>query len=94
MINILVTGGKGQLGSSLRIISPSYPDYSIAFIDYDDLDLTKTDEVNEFFRSHHFEYIINCAAYTAVDKAENDKEAAFMVNAGIPKLLAGIAAFI
>jgi dTDP-4-dehydrorhamnose reductase len=91
MINILVTGGNGQLGSSLRNTSPSYPDYNITFIDYDELDLTKTDEVNEFFHRHPFEYIINCAAYTAVDKAESDSEAAFSVNAGIPKLLAGIA---
>jgi dTDP-4-dehydrorhamnose reductase len=91
MKNILVTGGNGQLGSSLRKISMSYPDFSYSFIDYDDLDLTKDGEVNEFFRSRHIDYIINCAAFTAVDQAESHQEAAFNVNAGIPRLLAGIA---
>jgi dTDP-4-dehydrorhamnose reductase len=91
MKKILVTGGKGQLGSSLHNISPSYPDYSITFIDYEDLDLTKADEVDDYFRSHPFDYLINCAAFTAVDLAESEKEAAFAVNAVIPYLLAGIA---
>ena len=91
MKNILVTGGNGQLGSSLRNISPSYPDFNFAFIDYDDLDLTKADRVNEFFQSRYTDYIINCAAFTAVDQAEIQEEAAFNVNAGIPRLLAGIA---
>jgi dTDP-4-dehydrorhamnose reductase len=91
MKKILVTGGKGQLGSSLRMISRSYPQFSIVFIDYDELDLTKAEEVNTYFRNHHFDYIMNCAAYTAVDKAESEKEAAFAVNAGIPDILAGIA---
>ncbi len=91
MKNILVTGGNGQLGSSLRNISPSFPDFTFSFIDYEDLDLTKADRVNEFFQDHQTDYIINCAAFTAVDQAENQQEAAFKVNAGIPRLLAGMA---
>jgi dTDP-4-dehydrorhamnose reductase len=91
MKNILVTGGNGQLGSSLRKISPSCPDFSFTFIDFDDLDLTKAGEVYEFFSSRHIDYIINCAAFTAVDQAESQQKAAFNVNAGIPRLLAGIA---
>jgi dTDP-4-dehydrorhamnose reductase len=91
MKNILVTGGNGQLGSSLRKISPSFPDFNFSFIDFEDLDLTKTEPVNKYFRDHHADYIINCAAFTAVDMAESQKEAAFKVNAGIPLLLAGIA---
>jgi dTDP-4-dehydrorhamnose reductase len=92
MKNILVTGGNGQLGSSLRNISPSFPGFSFSFIDYEDLDLTRTDTVDEFFNGRHIDYIINCAAFTAVDLAESQQEAAFKVNAGIPQLLAGIAA--
>ncbi len=90
MKNILVTGGKGQLGSSLRNMMPSFPEYNLVFIDYEELDLTDREAVNEYFRERHFNYIINCAAYTAVDKAESEKDAAFAVNAGIPQLLAGI----
>jgi len=93
MKNILVTGGNGQLGSSLRNISQSFPGFTFSFIDYDDLDLTKADKVNEFFRGHHIDYIINCAAFTAVDQAETQQEAAFNVNAGIPRILAGIAVY-
>ena len=91
MKNILVTGGNGQLGSSLRNISESFPDFSFSFIDYEDLDLAKAGSVNEFFRGRHFDYIINCAAFTAVDLAESQRETAFNVNAGIPQILAGIA---
>jgi dTDP-4-dehydrorhamnose reductase len=91
MKNILVTGGNGQLGSSLRKISTSFPEFTFSFIDYEDLDLTKTEQVNEYFRGHPADYIINCAAFTAVDLAESQQEAAFKVNAGIPQLLAGIA---
>lgn len=90
MKNILVTGGNGQLGSSLRKISSSNPGFSFEFIDYDDLDLTNADEVNKFFRGRHIDYIINCAAYTAVDNAEINQEAAFRVNAGIPRLLSSV----
>ena len=46
-----------------------------------------------FFAGHHIDYIINCAAFTAVDQAESQQEAAFNVNAGIPLILAGIAVF-
>jgi dTDP-4-dehydrorhamnose reductase len=91
MKNILVTGGNGQLGSSLRNISGSFPDFSLSFIDFEDLDLTNSDRVFEFFQSRQTDYIINCAAYTAVDQAEVQQEAAFKVNSGIPQLLARVA---
>jgi len=91
MKKILVTGGNGQLGSSLRNISQSFPDFAFSFIDYEDLDLTNADRVNEFFSGRPIDYIINCAAFTAVDQAESQQEAAFKVNAGIPRFLAGMA---
>lgn len=91
MKKILVTGGDGQLGNSLRKISLSNPGFRVEFIDYKDLDLTKADKVNEFFQGHHIDYVINCAAFTAVDQAESRQEEAFNVNAGIPRILAEIA---
>jgi dTDP-4-dehydrorhamnose reductase len=91
MKNILVTGGNGQLGSSLRTISSSFPDFAFSFIDYEDLDLTNADSVHAFFKDRHTDYIINCAAYTAVDQAETQHEAAYKVNAEIPQLLAVLA---
>jgi dTDP-4-dehydrorhamnose reductase len=91
MKNILVTGGNGQLGSSLRKISLSFQGYAFSFIDFEDLDLTNSDSVHEYFQGHRTDYIVNCAAFTAVDQAETQREAAFKVNAGIPALLAGIA---
>jgi dTDP-4-dehydrorhamnose reductase len=91
MKNILITGGNGQLGSSLRITASSYPGFAFSFIDYEDLDLTNAGKVNAFFKDHPCDYIINCAAYTAVDQAETDREAASGVNTGIPRLLGDIA---
>jgi dTDP-4-dehydrorhamnose reductase len=91
MKQILVTGGKGQLGSSLRKIAGFYDDYHFTFIDIADLDLTNNPDVREYFNRNQADYIINCAAYTAVDLAEKQPETAFRVNAGIPELLGEIA---
>ena len=87
---ILVTGAKGQLGSEIKVLSGGYAKFDITFIDIDDLDLTDKHAVSEFFEERTFDYVINCAAYTAVDKAESDKEAAFTVNAYVPELLGEI----
>ena len=90
MKQILVTGAKGQLGSCLRMISPQYQDYRFTFLDIDDLDLTETEKASKYFSLNAVDYIINCAAYTAVDMAEKQPEAAFRVNSGIPELLGEI----
>jgi dTDP-4-dehydrorhamnose reductase len=89
--HILVTGSNGQLGRSLRIVAGSYSDFRFSFIDIVDLDLTNSREVSGYFAGHPADYIINCAAYTAVDKAEEQSESAFRVNAVIPELLGKIA---
>jgi len=80
MIQILVTGAKGQLGSDLKLRSSEFPGMQFDFIDLEELDLTIASEVQLFFKKHSYDYCINCAAYTAVDKAENDEEMAFKVN--------------
>ena len=80
MNNILVTGGNGQLGSELREIAHNYQDYNFLFTDVKDLDITAHDEVREFIISNNINIIINCAAYTAVDKAESESELVDAIN--------------
>jgi dTDP-4-dehydrorhamnose reductase len=81
MAKILVTGAYGQLGSELSHLSSVINTHSITFFDREDLDITDENAVWDFLVRGKFEFVINCAAYTAVDKAESDKETAFKVNA-------------
>lgn len=80
MNNILITGGNGQLGSELREIAPNYQDYNFLFTDVKDLDITSHPAVAAFIDSNNINVIINCAAYTAVDKAESEPELSDAVN--------------
>ena len=80
MNNLLVTGGNGQLGSELREIAPNYPDYNFLFTDVKQLDITNHPAVAEFIKSNDITVIINCAAYTAVDKAESEPEISDAIN--------------
>jgi len=91
MKHVLVTGGRGQLGSNLRRIADNFSDYRFSFIDVDDLDLTKVRDTKDFFNRSKPEYIINCAAFTAVDQAEKQADIAFRINSDIPQLLGEIA---
>jgi dTDP-4-dehydrorhamnose reductase len=91
MKHVLVTGGRGQLGNNLRRIADSYSDYRFSFIDVDDLDLTRGRETKDFLNHIKPEYIINCAAFTAVDQAEKQPEIAFRINSDVPQLLGEIA---
>jgi dTDP-4-dehydrorhamnose reductase len=87
MPNILVTGGNGQLGIELKKRCQGLPDINFLFTDIEDLDISNTRDVNEFFRINAPAYLINCAAYTAVDKAETEKELAQKVNSTAVKIL-------
>lgn len=80
----LVTGCNGQLGTALQTLLKDKADY----IDREELDLTNEEEVKKFFESKNYDFVINCAAYTAVDKAETEQEMAFKVNALAPLYLA------
>ena len=80
MKTILVTGGNGQLGSELAEISNSSP-YTFIFTDYLELDITDAHATTSFFQENSIDYVINCAAYTAVDKAEEDTLGAMLLNA-------------
>lgn len=80
MKNILVTGGEGQLAMCLKDVAPTLEDFHFIYVDVDRLDITKASEVNKFFLDHDISYCINCAAYTAVDQAETNREVAHKVN--------------
>ena len=91
MKNILVTGAYGQLGNEVRILSANYPQYNFMFTDVDSLDICDKNELIDFVTGNDIRYIINCAAYTAVDKAEDDAELCEKINATAVKNL-GLAA--
>lgn len=80
MAVILVTGADGQLGSELKELSGKYYGYDFIFTDIQNLDLTNPDQVIEFVRSNSPDWIINCAAYNLVDKAESEPDAAMKIN--------------
>ncbi len=91
-MKILVTGSKGQLGNELRELSGLYPQYHFLYTDVDELDITDHSAVEQYIDANQPEAIINCAAYTAVDKAENDEHNAYLINATAPGILARVAA--
>jgi len=79
MSNILVTGSKGQLGSEIEALASNY-DYNFFFTDRDELDITNQEAIKSFIEKNKIDTIINCAAYTAVDKAEEDETNADRIN--------------
>jgi dTDP-4-dehydrorhamnose reductase len=89
-MNILITGSQGQLGSELRELETAYPQYKFFFTDINELDITNEASIEKFVKTKKIETIINCAAYTAVDKAESDKQHAMLINATAVKYLAQV----
>jgi dTDP-4-dehydrorhamnose reductase len=89
--SILVTGSNGQLGSSIQDLVPEHPGYQFTFVDVQGLDLTKPEAIQAFFDKARFDIIINCAAHTAVDKAESEPGLANQINYLAVKQLAEIA---
>ncbi len=90
MHNILVTGSKGQLGNEIQKLATSYPFCKFIFTDVEELDITDVEQIDNFFNKNKIDFIINCAAYTAVDKAETDRELADLINITAVKYLAKI----
>lgn len=88
MTKILVTGANGQLGNELRTLENSYPQCQFIFTDYEELDITNSESVESFLANEKPQYLINCAAYTAVDKAETEQDKAYLLNAEAPRILA------
>lgn len=90
MPKILITGANGQLASEIKVIAPHYSGYEFFFTTKEDLPIENTEAVKSFFQKIEIDYCINCAAYTAVDKAESEKEKAFSINADAVGKLANI----
>jgi dTDP-4-dehydrorhamnose reductase len=86
--NILLTGANGQLGSEIRKISADFPLFAFFATDIDNLDICKKNDVEEFIKANKIDFIINCAAYTAVDKAESDTDLCYKINRDAVKNIA------
>lgn len=87
---ILVTGSNGQLGKSLKQISEDFPRFEFVFLSRADMPIHHFELVRNTFKAHHPQYCINCAAYTNVDRAEQEKELAFQVNGEATGVLAAV----
>ena len=87
MLNVLVTGSNGQLGSEIKELSSNY-DYNFFFTDRTNIDITSKDDIKSFCENNSINVIINCAAYTAVDKAQSDEINADLINRKAVKKLA------
>jgi dTDP-4-dehydrorhamnose reductase len=80
-MKILVTGKTGQLGQSIyALISSSNQKHNFVFVGRDELDLSQKKSINSFFKIHDFDVVINCAAYTKVDNAENESKISNQIN--------------
>ena len=79
-ITVLITGAQGQVGNEFRFLAFTHPQFRFIFTDVDVLDITKPQQVLNFFKKQTPQYIVNCAAYTAVDKAETDVKLATRIN--------------
>ena len=91
-MNILVTGSNGQLGSEVKDLAAKYKDFSFFFRDLPALDICSSDQLDVFLTENKINTVINCAAYTAVDKAEQDAEIAEKVNSeGVLNLVNALA---
>lgn len=85
---IIITGANGQLGNEFRELASQYPGYEFIFLSRQELQIEDAASVEQVFSAHKPDWCVNCAAYTAVDKAESEKEAAFAINATAAGILA------
>jgi dTDP-4-dehydrorhamnose reductase len=92
MKKILITGSNGQLGSEIQRLASSFPDMQFVYTDVEELDLTDRQAISSMLAEQQFDVCVNCAAYTAVDKAEDDRELAMLINATAVEYLAQVCA--
>ena len=81
MKKIVITGAQGQLSDCINDIIKQYKDIVTEFLSIDDLDITDSKAVLNYFNSNKYDFFVNCAAYTNVDKAESEMELAKFINA-------------
>lgn len=87
-MNILITGCNGQLGNEMQLLEKENPQHHWFNTDVQELDITNVDAIRHFVQEHQIDGIVNCAAYTAVDKAEDNEELCTKLNAEAPAYLA------
>jgi len=92
MTPVLITGFKGQLGSEIQQISGQFPEMSFIFTDLEELNITSIRDIRSFLDSMPVKFLINCAGYTEVDLAEDEREMAELLNAEATGYLAEICA--
>jgi dTDP-4-dehydrorhamnose reductase len=80
MAIILITGAKGQLGNELKVVSKNFYGYHFIFADIDTLDITSPEQTADYIKKSRPDWIINCAAYNLVDKAESESDTAMLIN--------------
>ncbi|MBR3442853.1 MAG: dTDP-4-dehydrorhamnose reductase [Bacteroidaceae bacterium] len=87
-MKILITGCNGQLGNEMQLLAQANGQHEWFFTDVDELDITRADAVEEFVSKNAIDGIVNCAAYTAVDKAESNEDLCHLLNCVAPGYLA------
>ena len=87
-MNILITGCNGQLGNEIQLLQAQYAQHTWLNTDVNELDITDKAAIERFVEANEIDGIVNCAAYTAVDKAESDPQLARKLNADAPAYLA------
>ena len=87
-MKILITGAKGQLGKCIKDAAANYPEFDFLFASRELLNIESEKSISNIFENNRFDYCINTAAYTNVEKAESDQETAFLTNAEGVKHLA------
>ncbi len=92
MQTVLVTGSKGQLGNEVQVLAYSYPQFEFIFTDVEELDICNREAVENYFAERKIDVLLNCAAYTAVDKAEEDVELCYRINEKAVGILGEVAA--
>lgn len=90
-MNILITGANGQLGNEMRVVARKHTNHHWLFTDVAELDITNRDAIRTFTEQNNIQVIVNCAAYTNVDCAEEDEQNAYLLNAMAAENLAIVA---
>ena len=92
MKTILITGSKGQLGNEMQQAATRYPQFNYIYTDVDELDICDKTALDSFVKANSVNFIVNCAAYTAVDKAEDDVELCYKINSDAVRNIGEVAA--